>query len=133
MNVAAGRAAREDLTSGKMSVVDSTDLAHRFIGGRGINSLILLNELASGVDPLSLANILVFGDGTLVGSMKPAACYTSFGSKNLPTGGINYTHAGGHFAPALKQAGLDNLVVSDHSERPVHLYLHNGKSDSLYM
>ena len=33
----------------------------------------------------------------------------------------------GHFAPALKQAGFDNLVVSGRSERPVYLYLHNGK------
>ena len=88
MNAYAGRVARVDLTSGKWSVEELANLAHRFLGGRGVNSWILLNELASGVDPLSPANMLVFCAGALVGTMAPAACYTSIGSKNLLTGGI---------------------------------------------
>ncbi|MBN1536210.1 MAG: aldehyde ferredoxin oxidoreductase family protein [Anaerolineales bacterium] len=127
MNAYAGRVARVDLTSGKWSVEESASLTQRFLGGRGVNSWILLNQLAPGVDPLSPENLLVFGAGALVGTMAPAACYTSIGSKNLSTGGINYAHAGGHFAPAMKQAGFDNLIVSGRSERPVYLYLHNGK------
>jgi aldehyde:ferredoxin oxidoreductase len=127
MNAYAGRVARVDLTTGKGRVEDSANLAQRFLGGRGINSWILLNELAPGVDPLSPANMLVFGAGALVGTTAPAACYTSIGSKNLLTGGINYAHAGGHFAPAMKQAGFDNLVVSGRAERPVYIYLHDGK------
>ncbi len=127
MNAYAGQVARVDLTSGRWSVEESANLADRFLGGRGVNSWILLNELAPGVDPLSPGNMLVFGAGALVGTTAPAACYTSIGSKNVLTGGINYAHAGGHFAPAMKQAGFDNLVVSGRSERPVYLYLHNGK------
>ena len=107
MNAYAGRLACVDLTSGKWSVEESDNHAHRILGGRGVNSWILLNELASGVDPLSPANMLVFGAGALVSTMAPAARYTSIGSKNLLTGGINYAHAGGHFAPAMKQAGWD--------------------------
>jgi aldehyde:ferredoxin oxidoreductase len=126
MNAYAGQIARGDLMSGKCSVEESANLAYRFLGGRGVNSWILLNELASGVDPLSPAIMLVFGAGALVGTMAPAACYTSSGSKNLLTGRINYAHAGGHFAPALKLAGFDNLVVSRRSVRPVYLYIHNG-------
>jgi aldehyde:ferredoxin oxidoreductase len=121
MNVYAGRVTRVDLTSGKWSVEESASLVHGFLGGRGVNSWILLNELASGVDPLSPANMLVFGAGALVGTRAPAACYTSIGSKNLLTGGINYAHTRGHFAPAMKQAGFANLFVSGRSERPVYL------------
>jgi aldehyde:ferredoxin oxidoreductase len=127
MNAYAGRIVRVNLTTGKWSVEDSASLAQRFIGGRGINSWILLNELSPGVDPLSPDNVLVFGAGALVGTTAPAACFTSAGSKNLLTGGINFAHAGGHFAPAMKKAGFDNLVVSGRSERPVYLYLHDGK------
>jgi aldehyde:ferredoxin oxidoreductase len=127
MNAYAGRIARVDLTIGKWSVEESANLAQRFLGGRGINSWILLNELTPVVDPLSPENILVFGAGALVGTTAPAACFTSIGSKNLLTGGINYAHAGGHFAPAMKQAGFDNLVVSGRAERHVYLYLHDGK------
>lgn len=127
MNSYAGRVARVDLTSGKWSVEESANLTHKFLGGRGVNSWILLNELAPEIEPLSPANIIVFGAGALVGTIAPAACYTSIGSKNLLTGGINYAHAGGHFAPAMKQAGFDNLIVSGRSEHPVYLYLHDGK------
>jgi aldehyde:ferredoxin oxidoreductase len=127
MNAYASRIARVDLTLGTWSVEESAKLAQRFLGGRGINSWILLEELTPETDPLSPANLLVFGAGTLVGTTAPAACFTSIGSKNLLTGGINFAHAGGHFAPAMKKAGFDNLVVSGRSEHPVYLYLHDGK------
>lgn len=127
MNAYAGRIARVDLTSGKGSVGESATLTRRFLGGRGVNSWILLDELTPDVDPLSPENILVIGAGALVGTTAPAACFTSIGSKNLLTGGINFAHAGGHFAPAMKKAGFDNLVISGCSEHPIYLYLHNGK------
>jgi aldehyde:ferredoxin oxidoreductase len=127
MNAYAGRVARVDLTTGKWSVEESTKLTQRFLGGRGINSWILLNELSPTVDPLSPANIFALGAGALVGTNTPADCFTSFGSKNVMTGGINFAHSGGHFAPAMKQAGFDNLVVSGRAERPVYLFLHNGE------
>jgi aldehyde:ferredoxin oxidoreductase len=127
MNAYAGRIVRVDLSTGKWYVEGLSGLAQRFLGGRGINSWILLNELSPTVDPLSPASLLAVGAGALVGTSAPADCFTSFGSKNVLTAGINYSHAGGHFAPALKQAGFDNLIVSGCAERPVYLYLHNGE------
>ncbi|MGD8622435.1 MAG: aldehyde ferredoxin oxidoreductase family protein [Anaerolineales bacterium] len=127
MNAYAGRVARVDLTLGTWRVEDSSKLAQRFLGGRGINSWILLDELNPDVAPLSPSNLLAFGAGALVGTSAPAACFTSIGSKNLLTGGINFSHAGGHFAPAMKKAGFDNLIVTGRSENPVYLYLHDGK------
>ena len=48
-----------------------TDL---FLGGRGINRWILLNEIEKGVKAFDLKNIIVIGAGLLVGSSAPGAC-----------------------------------------------------------
>lgn len=123
MTAYSGRVARVNLTSGKWDVKESANLAHRFLGGRGVNIWIWINELTYGGNPLSPASTL--GSYALEGSMAPAACYTSIGSKNSSTGRINCAYAVGHIAPAIKQASFDNPIVSGCSGCPIKLNLHN--------
>jgi hypothetical protein len=83
MNAYPTRIASYYPTLGKCSVEKSANLAYGFLGERGVKSWILPNELTSGVDPLTPANMLVFGDDAHVSTMTPAFFYTSISSKNL--------------------------------------------------
>ena len=89
---------------------------------------MLLKELPVDADPLSPENILVFGAGPLVGTNVVASCRMNIGCKNVLTGGVGAADVGGYFAPELKFAGYDNIVITDKAERPVFLYI---KDDSI--
>lgn len=126
MDAFTGKVARVDLTAGQCRYESTDSLAELFVGGRGINSWILLSELRVGGDPLGPENVIVFGAGPLVATEAPSACFVSIGAKNVLTGGINYSHAGGHFAAGMKGAGFDHLVLEGRADKPVYLYLHEG-------
>ncbi|HJW75146.1 MAG TPA: aldehyde ferredoxin oxidoreductase C-terminal domain-containing protein, partial [Thermoleophilia bacterium] len=70
---------------------------------------------------------LVFGAGVLCGTLAPAAARVSLAAKNYATGGLGFSNAGGAFAPAMKGAGFDHLVVTGRAHSPVYLLLRDGR------
>ena len=69
-----GHVLRIDLTSGKI-VREKTDPQYmlKAIGGRGLNSLPLYDELKKDIQPLSPENMLLIGVGPLTGSLLSSA------------------------------------------------------------
>jgi aldehyde:ferredoxin oxidoreductase len=125
----AGRILRVDLSSKRISTEDTEKYAKRFIGGRAINSIILLNEMdpkAKWSDP---ENMLVFGVGCLVGTLVPGACRVSIDTKNVFNNGKGSANFGGDFGPELKYAGFDHVVITGKAESPVYLWIHDGKAE----
>jgi aldehyde:ferredoxin oxidoreductase len=116
-----------DLATGKHSTEPSVDIAEKYIGGRGANSWIILNETKPFMSPYDPANPLVFGTGPLVGTPVPGACRFNVESLNLFTGGIGSGNAGGHFAPELRFAGYDHILLRGRARRPVYLFIDDGK------
>jgi len=123
----AGKILRVDLGSKKISTEDTEKYARRFIGGRTINSFILLNEMAPETKWSDPENMLIFGVGCLEGTLAPAACRVSIDTKNVYNNGKGSANFGGHFGPELKYAGFDNVVITGKSERPVYLWIHDGE------
>ncbi len=123
----AGKILRVDLSSKKLFTEDTGKYARRFLGGRTINSFILLNEMASKTKWSDPENMLIFGVGCLVGTLAPAACRVSIDTKNAYNNGKGSANFGGHFGPELKYAGFDNVVITGKSEKPVYLWLHDGE------
>lgn len=123
MKTADGKILRVDLSTGEIHTEPSWPYAKRFLGGRGVNQQILFNELSPSVSPLSPDNIITFGTGPLAGTIAPAACRLSIDSKNLLTPGIGSSNCGGNFAPELRFAGHDNIVVRGESVAPVYLFI----------
>ena len=122
-----GQIARIQLGSGEVRTESTQPYAERFLGGRGINSWILFDEIEPGVKPLDPENLLVFGAGPLAGTRMPCSGRLAIGSMNVATGGINFSNSGGHFAPAMKSAGFDHLVIAGRSPRPIYIYIHDGR------
>lgn len=67
------------------------------IGGRAINSYILLDEMDPKTTWSDPENMLVFGAGALVGTA-PGGCRMSIDTKNVFTNGKGSANVGGHFA-----------------------------------
>ncbi|MDP2871869.1 MAG: aldehyde ferredoxin oxidoreductase C-terminal domain-containing protein [Bacillota bacterium] len=104
------------------------ELARAGLGGRGINSLRLLRELAPGTDPLSPANLLMIGVGPLTGSALAASGRFTVSARSPQTGYLGDGNAGGHFGPELKFAGFDQVVVCGRSPKPVYLLISDGEA-----
>jgi aldehyde:ferredoxin oxidoreductase len=119
-----------DLTSGEITSqpLDLT-LVAKFIGGFGINARLAYELIPPGVDPLSPLNRIILGVGTLGGTLAPASCRVVATTKFPETGAIGSANGGGGFAPRLRYAGYDHVVISGRAPKPAYLYIHDGQAE----
>ena len=127
MNSTDGKILRIHLSTHKIGREKTGELAKRFLGGRGINQWILFQELPPSIPSLSPENIITFGTGPLVGTLVPAACRLSIDSKNPFTNGIGSSSCGGNFAPELRFAGYNHVVVQGKAETPVYIFIDDDR------
>lgn len=122
-----GTVLRVDLSKGKILVEPlDRELAAGFIGGRGINSAMLYEEVPSGTDALSPGNRIIFGTGPLTGTLSPGSGRYTVTSKSPLTGIHGDSNAGGFWGPELRFAGYDHLVVQGRSDKPVYLWVNDN-------
>ena len=118
-----GKILRVNLTKGDYIVEDlDLNLAKKFIGGRGLASKMLFDEIDPTIDPLSPDNKLIFVTGPATGAALGGGRYMVV-TKSPLTGTIGTANAGGGFGPALKFAGYDLIIFEGRSEKPVYLSL----------
>lgn len=123
----AGQILRVDLGSKKISTEETEKYAKNFLGGRTINSYILLKEMDPETKFSDPKNMLIFGVGCLVGTLAPGACRVSIETKSPYSNGKGSANFGGHFGPELKYAGFDHVVITGKSKDPVYLWIHDGE------
>jgi aldehyde:ferredoxin oxidoreductase len=122
----AGKILRVDLSKGK--IVEQSlpkELARNFIGGRGINVRILLEETKPGTAAFDPENLLIFGTGPLTGTLAPGTGRFNVTTRS-PQGFLGDTNCGGHWAPELKFAGYDHIVIVGKSKKPSYLAIQNN-------
>jgi len=122
-----GKMLRVDLTTGKISILSSKPYNEKYIGGRGVGAWILFNKVPPEVSPLDPKNMMIFSTGPLTGTLAPSSGRLSLVTKNVISGGFAYSNSGGYFAPELKYAGYDHLIISGKSPHPVYLIINNDK------
>jgi len=98
-----------------------------YLGGRGIDVYLLYNHIPPGIDPLGPENVLTVSAGLIGGTLAPSSGRCHIGGKSPLTGLIGSSNMGGFFAPELRFAGFDHLVVKGKAERPVYLWIHDGE------
>jgi len=119
-----GKILRVNLTRGDNSIEDlDPDLAREFIGGRGLATKFLFNEIDPSVDPFSPENELLFATGPLTGSGAIGGSRYMVVTKSPLTDGVACSNAGGYFGPELKFAGYDMLIVEGKAQEPVYLLI----------
>jgi aldehyde:ferredoxin oxidoreductase len=102
-------------------------LCRQFIGGYGIGARILFSRQKAGVDPLGPDNTFGILSGPFTGTQALSGTrYTVVGKSPL-TGGWGDANSGGYFGAFLKFAGYDAVFFTGISEKPVYLFINNGK------
>ena len=123
-----GKVLRVNLSKNTWAVEDlDPDLAREFLGGRGLGTKILFDEVDPKVDPLGPKNKLIMITGPLTGTFAPAAGRYMVVTKSPLTGGIASSNSGGHFGAELKFAGYDAIIFEGKAEKPVYLWIYNEK------
>jgi len=101
--------------------------ARLFIGGRGYGSKIICDEVDPKIDSLALENKVVIATGPTGGSNAPASGRTMVITKGAETGTIACSNVGGFFGPELKRAGCDMVIIEGKAQKPVYLWIKDGK------
>jgi len=116
-----------DLTEGQIGEEPfSEEMAQQYLGGAGLGIWWLLHHVPAGADPLGPENQLVFAPGIVGGVPISGASRLNVSAKSPLTGGLAEAQAGGWWAPELRRAGYDALVVQGKSPTPVYLWIHDG-------
>ena len=126
MNAWKGIIIRVDLADGsvKKEALNMKD-AHDYVGGRGLGSKYLADEVDPSVDPLSSDNKLIFMTGPLTGTGAASGGRYEVVAKAPLTGTIGAANSGGYFGPELKYAGYDGIIFENASKKPVYLYIND--------
>jgi aldehyde:ferredoxin oxidoreductase len=94
------------------------DMAHQFLGGRGLGARLLWDLVGPGVDPLAPENVLIFATGPLTATGAPTTNRFTVSTRSPLTGTILDANSGGWWGMFLKRAGYDALVVRGQAARP---------------
>lgn len=121
-----GTVLRVNLTEGtvKKEALNLRD-AKLYLGGRGLGTKIMMDEVDPGVDPFSPDNKLIFMTGPLTGTLAASPGRYEVITKAPLTGTIGASNSGGHFGPELKFAGYDGVIFEGRAEKPVYLWIND--------
>ena len=114
--------ARINLSTGEIKIEPlDLELAHKFIGGRGLGTKMLYDEGVATVDPLSPENKLIYITGPMTGAAAPSTGRYMVVTKSPLTGMIACSNSGGIWGAKLKYAGWDAIIVE--GEAPEWTYI----------
>ena len=95
--------------------------AQKFIGGRGLGTKVMMDEVDPGVDALSPENKLIFVTGPLSGTNTPTGGRYMVVTKSPLTGTIASSNSGGYWGAELKFAGYDMIIIEGKADSPVYI------------
>jgi aldehyde:ferredoxin oxidoreductase len=119
-----GQILRVDLSEMEIRKEDTEPYTRSFIGGRGINTKIVYDEVSPEISPSDPANRLCFGPGVLTGTLAPSTGRMKVTSVS-PNGLMAHSGIGGFIGAAIRHAGYDSLVLEGKADRPVYVYIHD--------
>jgi len=117
-----------DLTRGNIERVETdprdTEL---YLGGLGTNAKILWDRVPPEVDPFSPDNLLIFSAGLLCGTPATGCNRTIVSTISPQTRLMAFSMMGGFWAPELKYAGYDKVILRGKSPDLVYLWINDDK------
>ena len=129
-NAYMGKLLRVDLSNGTITEEAlREEWLPQFIGGAGLATRYLYDEVPKGIDPLGDKNKLIFMTGPLTGTASASAARYSVVAKSPLTGIWGHGNSGGSFGPALKRSGYDGIIIQGISSHPVYLKIIDGEPE----
>ena len=122
-----GKILQIDLQKKKSRILGlNTSLLKKFLGGSGLGSKILYDNLKPKTDPYAPENVVVLMTGPTAGTIIPTSARHAMITKSPQTGFIVESWAGGRFGHEIKLAGYDGIIIYGRSENPVYLWINNN-------
>ena len=119
MHFYTGNVLRIDLSAGTSRVEPlNMDYARLYIGGKGLLLRYMWDEIRPGLDPWSPESPLYLVTGPFAGTNVTTSSRLVVGCKSPKTGLFNDSYVGGSFAPEMKFAGYDMIVVTGKAPEP---------------
>ncbi len=117
-----------DLSSGSIERVESDPkLTEYYLGGLGTNAKILWDRVPPEVEPFSPENLLIFSAGLLCGTPAIGCNRTIVSTISPQTKLMAFSMMGGFWAPELKYAGYDKVILRGKSPNLVFLWIKDDK------
>jgi benzoyl-CoA reductase subunit BamB len=117
-----------DLSRGNIERVENdprdTEL---YLGGLGTNAKIMWDRVPPEVDAFSPDNLLIFSAGLLCGTPAVGCNRTIVTTISPQTKLLAFSMMGGFWAPELKYAGYDKVIIRGKSPSLAYLYINNDK------
>jgi len=119
MNGNTGNIADINLSTGTVAMLRLPEETYRrFIGGSGLGAKLFWDRADFSADALSPEALFILMNGPLAGIRLSGASRMSATARSPLTGGLAESSCGGFFAPALRLAGYDGLVITGRADKP---------------
>lgn len=128
-----GKIARINLSTGKISSLDTYKYVPEYIGGRMVINRIFWDEVPVGTGAFDAENKFIYMSGPTTGTGIPASGRSAaccIGAANNPEQ-FCWGNIGGWFATELKYAGYDGFIIEGKSDRPVYIKIEDDKIEIL--
>jgi benzoyl-CoA reductase subunit BamB len=117
-----------DLSKGSIDRVETSPKeTELFLGGLGTNAKIMWDRVPSEVKPFSPENLLIFSSGLMCGTPAPGCNRTIVTTISPQTQLMAFSMMGGFWAPELKYAGYDKVILRGRSPDLVYIWINNDK------
>ncbi len=97
--------------SDRTAVYEDVPEKYKLLGGRGLTSTMISDEVDPTCHPLGPNNKLVFAPGIVTGTTAPTSGRVSVGGKSPLTGGIKEANAGTGWSQLVGRLGVKAIVV----------------------
>lgn len=127
-----GKVLRVNLKNRTVKVEDlNLDIAKKFIGGRGLGTKIMMDEVDPKVNALSPENKLLIVAGPMTGNPVATGGRYMVVTKSPLSGTIASSNSGGKWGAEFKFAGFDVIIFEDKADSPVYLNIEDDKVEIL--
>ena len=117
-----GKALIVDLGNGSTESWEIPEAWYKdYLGGEGLAVRMFYDHMDPDREPYDPETPIIFATGPLNGTKAPACGRLVVVFRSPATGTLGITNVGGYFAPALKKAGWDILMVKGKAAKPVWL------------
>jgi len=100
-----------------------------YLGGSAMGTYYLLQHTPPKANPLGPENTLSLMVGVVTGAPFSGQSRVTATAKSPVTDLIGDSQAGGFWPAELKAAGFDGIVIHGKADRPVYLWVHDGKTE----
>ncbi len=123
---------RIDLSTGKITkeIVDG-ETARKFVGGTGLGTKYLWEEVPVGVEWSDPANRIMIFTGPLAGTRVPGSGTFSVITKGCCTNMAASSQANGYFGAFMRFCGVDGIILEGAAKKWTRIHIHDDGIDLL--